>query len=92
MQVMVTDGHLPYRFGHEIMGYEVSDLGATLEKARAAGVKILSPRFDAADRSTVIVEFPGGLYRRDSRVAWTLSGDHGCARRQPPPSALKTAI
>jgi hypothetical protein len=60
MQVMVTDGHLPYPFGREITGYEVRDLAATLEKAKAVGVEILSARFDAADRSTVIVEFPGG--------------------------------
>src|SRR5580704_6415478 len=31
MQVLVTDGHLPYPFGREIMGYEVRDLVATLE-------------------------------------------------------------
>ena len=60
MQVNVTDGHLPYPFGHEISGYEVSDLSATLAKATAAGAKVLSPRYDAADRSTVIVQFPGG--------------------------------
>lgn len=60
MQVNVTDGHLPYPFGHEISGYEVSDLDATLAKATAAGAKVLSPRYDAADRSTAIVQFPGG--------------------------------
>src|SRR5580658_4159185 len=37
MQVLVTDGHLPYPFGHEITGYEVRDLGATIEKAKASG-------------------------------------------------------
>ncbi len=60
MQVLVTDGHLPYPFGHEMTGYKVKDLGATLEKAKAAGVKILSPPYAAADRNTAIVEFPGG--------------------------------
>jgi predicted enzyme related to lactoylglutathione lyase len=60
MQVMVTDGHLPYPFGHELTGYEVKDLDATLDKAKAANAKVLSPRFDASDRSTAIVEFPGG--------------------------------
>jgi predicted enzyme related to lactoylglutathione lyase len=59
MQVMVTDGHLPYPFGHEITGYQVRDLAATLEKARAAGVKILSAPFKTNDRTTAIVEFPG---------------------------------
>ena len=60
MQINVTDGHLPYPFGHEIMGYQVSDLAATLEKAKAAGAKILSPPFIATDRNTAIVQFPGG--------------------------------
>jgi hypothetical protein len=60
MQINVTDGHLPYPFGHEIMGYQVSDLAATLEKAKAAGAKILSPPFKATDRITAIVQFPGG--------------------------------
>ena len=60
MQVLVTDGHLPYPFGREIMGYEVRDFGATLEKAKAAGAKILSPPYELTDRITAIVEFPGG--------------------------------
>jgi predicted enzyme related to lactoylglutathione lyase len=60
MQVLVTDGHLPYPFGHELTGYEVKDLGATLDKAKAAGAKVLAPPFEATDRSTAIVEFPGG--------------------------------
>jgi predicted enzyme related to lactoylglutathione lyase len=60
MQVLVTDGHLPYPFGHEITGYEVKDLSATLEKAKAAGVKILSAPYTTSDRITAIVEFPGG--------------------------------
>jgi predicted enzyme related to lactoylglutathione lyase len=60
MQVLVTDGHLPYPFGHETTGYQVQDLGATLEKAKAAGVKILSAAYTAHDQTTAIVEFPGG--------------------------------
>lgn len=60
MQVLVTDGHLPYPFGHEIMGYEVKDLAATLEKAKAAGAKMLSPPYTTSDRIAAIVEFPGG--------------------------------
>jgi len=60
LQVLVTDGHLPYPFGHEITGYEVRDLAATLDKARAAGGKVLSPPYTTRDRITAIVEFPGG--------------------------------
>ncbi len=60
MQVMVTDGHLQYPFGYETTGYEVKDLGTTLEKAKGAGVKILAGPFAAKDRKTAMVEFPGG--------------------------------
>jgi predicted enzyme related to lactoylglutathione lyase len=60
MQVLVTDGHLPYPFGRELTGYQVQNLGATLDKAKAAGAKILSPAYAAKDRSSAIIEFPGG--------------------------------
>jgi predicted enzyme related to lactoylglutathione lyase len=60
MQVLVTDGHLPYPFGHEIMGYQVSDLSATLAKATASGAKVLSAPYASSDRTSAIVEFPGG--------------------------------
>jgi len=60
MQVMVTDGHLPYPFGREVTGYQVQDLAATLEKAKAAGAKILFAPYTMDDRTTAIVEFPGG--------------------------------
>jgi predicted enzyme related to lactoylglutathione lyase len=58
--VYVTDGHLPYPFGYERTGYEVTDLDATLAKAKAAGAGLLTERYEAEDRSTVIIEFPGG--------------------------------
>jgi predicted enzyme related to lactoylglutathione lyase len=60
MLIFVTNGHLPYPFGHEITGYEVADLDATLAKATKVGSKVLSPRLDIADRSTAIIQFPGG--------------------------------
>lgn len=60
MQVMVTNGHLPYPFGREITGYQVQDLGATLQKAKAAGVKILSPPYSTHGRTTAMFQFPGG--------------------------------
>jgi hypothetical protein len=41
MLVIVTDGHLPYPFGREVTGCEVTDLDATLAKAKAVGVKLL---------------------------------------------------
>lgn len=60
MLVMVTDGHLPYPFGREVTGYEVADLGSTLTRARAAGVKLLFGPYTTGDRTIAVVEFPGG--------------------------------
>jgi hypothetical protein len=60
LQVLVTDGHLPYPFGHEVTGYQVQDLAATLGKARAAGVRVLSPPYETHNFTTAIVQFPGG--------------------------------
>ena len=60
MQVMVTDGHLPYPFGYELTGYQVDNLSDTLDKATKAGVKILSKPYDTGDRNTAILQFPGG--------------------------------
>jgi len=60
MQVMVSDGHLPYPFGWEMTGYEAKDLAGTLDKARSSGAKLLYGPFDAGDRDTAVVQFPGG--------------------------------
>jgi hypothetical protein len=60
VQVSVIDGHLPYPFGHEVTGYEVQDLSATLKMAREAGVKILWGPYVTRERNSAIVEFPGG--------------------------------
>jgi hypothetical protein len=60
MQVTVSDGHLPYPFGRETTGYEVENVQTTLTRAVANGAKILSARFDGKDRSSAVVEFPGG--------------------------------
>jgi predicted enzyme related to lactoylglutathione lyase len=60
MLVLVTDGHLPYPFGHETTGYQVQDLGGTLDRAKAAGAKVLSAAHAGRDRTAAVVEFPGG--------------------------------
>ena len=60
MTVLVTDGHLPYPFGRETTGYEVSKLDETLQKAKAAGVTVLVPPFESDGREAAIVQFPGG--------------------------------
>jgi predicted enzyme related to lactoylglutathione lyase len=58
--VLVTDGHLPYPYGRELMGYEVANLSETLNKATAAGVSVLVPQYSAGDREAAILQFPGG--------------------------------
>jgi predicted enzyme related to lactoylglutathione lyase len=60
LTVFVTDGHLPYPYGHEVTGYEVSDLKNTLGKATASGAKVLVPAFASRARQSALVEFPGG--------------------------------
>jgi hypothetical protein len=58
--VLVTDGHLPYPYGREITGYEVTNLSETLSKAKAAGVTVLVDPYKADDRNAAVVQFPGG--------------------------------
>lgn len=60
MTVFVTDGHLPYPYGHEMTGYEVSSLSDTLAKAKAHGAKVLVEPFTSEGRESAMVEFPGG--------------------------------
>jgi predicted enzyme related to lactoylglutathione lyase len=60
LTVLVTDGHLPFPYGREQTGYEVADLGQTLDKAKAAGASVLVEPYDAGDRRAAIVQFPGG--------------------------------
>ncbi|WP_019832758.1 hypothetical protein [Sphingomonas sp. PR090111-T3T-6A] len=60
MLVLVSDGQLPWPYGRDMTGYQVSDLAATLDKARAAGVETLVPTYDALGRKAAIVRFPGG--------------------------------
>jgi predicted enzyme related to lactoylglutathione lyase len=43
-----------------MMGYEVSDLAATLAKAKEAGVQVLVPPYTADQRTSTVVQFPGG--------------------------------
>ncbi|MDB6141216.1 MAG: glyoxalase [Pseudomonas sp.] len=60
MTVLVTDGHLPYPFGHETTGYEVTNLDDTLAKAKASGATMIVEPFKADDRTAAVVKFPGG--------------------------------
>jgi hypothetical protein len=58
--VLVTDGHLPYPYGREMMGYEVTDVGETLNKAKASGATVLVEPYRADGREAAMLQFPGG--------------------------------
>jgi hypothetical protein len=60
MLIFVTDGHLPYPFGREVTGYQVSDLDETIRKAKAAGANILFQSPAGVGRHSAILQFPGG--------------------------------
>ncbi len=60
LTVLVTDGHLPYPYGREMTGYEVTNLSETLTKAKASGVDVLVPPYKTDEREAVVVQFPGG--------------------------------
>src|SRR6266849_3868238 len=60
LTAFVTDGHLPYPYGRELTGYEVTNLNETLAKAKSAGVTVLVEPYRSGDRGSAIVLFPGG--------------------------------
>ncbi len=60
LTAMVTDGHLPYPYGREMTGYEVTNLTDTLTKAKASGVDVLVPPYKTDEREAAVVQFPGG--------------------------------
>jgi predicted enzyme related to lactoylglutathione lyase len=60
MLVIVTDGHLVWPYGREYTGYEVSNLKETLAKAQIAGASILIAPFASEQRTSAMVQFPGG--------------------------------
>lgn len=71
MVVMVTDGHLPWPYGRELTGYEVSDIKETLDKAKAAGVTTLIAPFISDKRISTILQFPGGYIAEIHAVSTT---------------------
>jgi hypothetical protein len=60
ISVAVTDGHLPYPYGRELTGYEVTSLSDTLSKARDAGASVLVGPYKIEQGYAAMVEFPGG--------------------------------
>ncbi len=69
LTAMVTDGHLPYPYGREMTGYEVTNLADTLTKAKASGVDVLVPPYKTDEREAVVVQFPGGYIAEIHSVA-----------------------
>jgi hypothetical protein len=60
LTAFVTDGQLPYPYGRELTGYEVTDLNETLAKAKSAGVTVLVEPYRSGNRASAMVVFPGG--------------------------------
>jgi predicted enzyme related to lactoylglutathione lyase len=60
LTAFVTDGHLPYPYGLETTGYEVTNIAETVTKAKASGVDVLIPPYKTDERDAVVVRFPGG--------------------------------
>ncbi len=60
LTALITDGHLPYPYGREMTGYEVTNLTDTLTKAKASGVDVLVPPYKTDERESAVVQFPGG--------------------------------
>jgi hypothetical protein len=58
--VLVTDGHLPYRYGRETTAYDVDRLSNTLTQAKAAGASVVTEPYSVADRQAAMVQFSGG--------------------------------
>jgi hypothetical protein len=69
LAVFVTDGHLTYPYGRELTGYEVSNLTDTLAKAKAAGVEVLVAPYTADQRTSAVVQFPGGYIAEIHAIA-----------------------
>ena len=57
---LVTDGHLPFPYGRETTGYEVSDLDATLAKAQSSGATLVVAAHPFEGGRAALVQFPGG--------------------------------
>ena len=60
LTALITYGHLPYPYGREMTGYEVTNLTDTLTKAKASGVDVLVPPYKTDERESAVVQFPGG--------------------------------
>lgn len=69
MAVFVTDGHLPFPYGHEVAGYETDKLSETLDRAQKSGAKVLAGPYRSGGRDSAMVDFPGGYVAEIHSVA-----------------------
>ena len=69
LAALVTDGHLPWPYGREVTGYEVSSVPETLDKAVAAGAEVLVAPYAADRRVAAMVRFPGGYIAEIHAIA-----------------------
>jgi hypothetical protein len=60
MTAFVTDGHIPYPYGRETTGYEITNFADTMTKAKAAGVVVLVAPYTSDGRDAAMVQLPGG--------------------------------
>ena len=60
MTAFLTDGHIPYPYGRETTGYEVTNFADTMAKAKAAGVVLIVAPYTSDGRDAAMVQFPGG--------------------------------
>ncbi len=60
IEVLATDGHLPFPYGRELTGYEVANLEIALAKAEASGAITFIEPYTSGDRRSAVVQFRGG--------------------------------
>lgn len=58
--VLVTNGQLMWPYGSETTGYEVTDLDATLKRAKDSGARVVVDAHAEGNRRAAMVQFPGG--------------------------------
>jgi hypothetical protein len=61
VDVLVTNGQLPFPYGKEHDGFQVSDVVVTVQRAVNSGATALTDPIFANGRTSAIIEFPGGF-------------------------------
>ena len=58
--VLANQGDWNYPYGRDTTGYTVTDVAGTIAKATASGATVRSGPYRSKDRTSVLLEFPGG--------------------------------